>query len=663
MALLAPQRRAWAATAVLSATSVEVLPPPGAAVGDLLIFAVNSADPSATVITPPSGVHTVLARTTFGTRIGYVFAARCTSLSQAFTFTVSVAASVHIATMAIRTTSAPAAVTVGEVWKRSGSSAAIKAPALTATGQSLVLGLLMEASSANEKETDVAWAGLARWFFSRQTAGPETVAAHFSDDSSEGLTSEVNATYLNPSQNGMGVQVLIPAAVGGESPLPTASYATITAQTYNSLRIGAATTDAEMVAATARPVGGGQPIVSSPVTVPASGWVSVKIEGLNSGQAYEVDLISAGRVLRTAKGQTLVPGRLDFVALTGSCQSNNSDPPVFDKMRLEGAAFFHHQGDLHYRDTQDETTWRAGVDIAMSTLRMRVFTQSTPMYYRWDNHDWGGSLTWRESPVGQFAPAAIRELFGPDFPHPKALYQSWVHGGVRFIDTDQWTLRDEAITTPSTDAQAGKSMWSLEQRTWFFQTLLNATEPLIVWFSSFPLYSNVIGNGRWGNYLDEVSVIGKFFSEHPEIRARMVAVGGDSHSICADDGTNTMWGLPSLNASPFAQSGGLASGTWNIVNLDVDDARGYYSRLAFTWSDDAVTFQWKAMQDNAAQMALWEKDFPVDWREDLPPAAGGQASVSRAGSEVPASVYVVSGGKEVPATPYVVQGGREVPAG
>ncbi|MFE9234759.1 metallophosphoesterase family protein [Cellulosimicrobium funkei] len=649
MVLVAPQRRAWGATALLSTTSVTVTPPPGAAAGDLLVFAVTGADPSATTITPPAGVHTVLGRTSFGTRIAYVFAAVCSSATQSFTFALSSAASVHVATMAIRTTSSPASLTVGPVWKRPGSSNQIKAEAVSVPeAGALVLGLLFEASSANEKETDVSSSGLARWFFSRQTAGSETVAAHFSDASAVGLTSEVNATYLNASQNGMGVQLVVPAAPGGATPPPTASYATITQQTYNSLRVGAKTTDAATVTAVARPVGGGTPVTMSPVVPPPSGWVSVKVDGLTAGQDYDVELISAGQVLATARGTTLTPERAPFVVLTGSCQANNSDPLVFDRMRAEGAAFFVHQGDLHYRDTQDETTWRAGVDLALSTPRMRAFIASTPLTWRWDNHDWGGSLTWRESPIGAFAPDAFRELFGTDFPHPRATYQTWVHRGVRFVDTDQWTMRDQALTTPSTDATPGKSMWGLEQRTWFFQTLLAATEPLIVWFPSFPLYSNRIGNGRWGNYLDEVAIIDAFLDEHPEIRARLVAVGGDSHSVCADDGTNTMWHVPSLNASPFAQAGGLASGTWNIANLDVDDARGYYSRLSFDWTADDVELTWDAVQDDGAVMATWSRAFPIDWGEaPAPPGAG---------------LGAVAGGREVPAQLSVVRGGREVPA-
>jgi len=650
VAVVAPERRAWGATALLNVTHIDAPAPPGAAAGDLLVFVVNAGDPSATTVTAPGGVTEVMGRNAFGTRIGYIFATECTGPSQVVRFELSDPTPVHVATMAIRTTSDPAALTVGTIWERSGSSNQIKAPAVTVVEPgALVLGVLFEASNASEKETDVAWSGLDRWFFSRQTAGPETVAVHYVDNAAAGLTSEVNATYLNASSIGMGVQLIIPAAPGGATPPPSAAYAMISGQQHNALRIGGKTSDAPTVYAVARPVGGGAPVTTPPVVPAPSGWVSVKVTGLDAGRTYDVDLVSTGQVLATARGETFGLSPEPFKVVTGSCQANNSDPAVFDQMATDGAAFFHHQGDLHYRDTQDESTWRAGVDIAFSTPRMRSFIAQTPVFYRWDNHDWGGSVTYRDSPIGAIAPPAIRELFGNDFPHSKALYQSWTHRGIRFVDTDQWTLRDQAVTTPETDNLTGKSMWGAEQRAWFFQTLLDSTEPLIVWFSSFPLYSNLIGGGRWGNYRHEVSIIQAFFDEHPEIRSRLVAVGGDSHSVCADDGGNAMWGIPSLNASPFSQSGGLASGNWNIANLDVDDSRGYYSRLSFDYTATDVEFTWEAVQDDGTVMADWTNAYPIDWSDEAPPFPDltPEVTVWNGTSEREARITVWDGAAEV----------------
>ncbi|WP_157802475.1 hypothetical protein [Sediminihabitans luteus] len=644
-------------------TSLNVTPPAGAAVGDLLIFTVFCSDPAATTVTPPAGVATVLARTTVGTRVGYIFAVTHTAVSS-YTFTMSSAVSIHVATSVIRTTASPAAITVGTVWKRASSTTSNKAPSINVvTAGSLALAFMLEASNTGEKETDVSPTGLPRWFFSRQATAIESIQAQYVDNAPVGLTSEANATYLNAASSGIGVQIVVPPAPAGAVAPPTAAYATITAQTYNSLRIGAKVTDADTVTATAVPVGGGATVGASPVVPSASGWVSVKLVGLNAGVEYDVTLTSAGVALTTVSGSTLTPQRSSFVVVTGSCQGNATDPVVFNQMATDNADFFVHQGDLHYRDTQDETTWRAGVDMALATARMKAFIASTPMFYRWDNHDWGGSLTWRDSPVSAFAPSAIRELFGSDFPHPKALYQTFTHRGVRFVDTDQWTLRDEALTTPSSDGAPGKSMWSIEQREWFFDTLTSSTEALIVWFTSFPLYSNRIGGGRWGNYLEEISVIENFFDTHPEIRARIVAVGGDSHSVCADDGASAMWHVPSLNASPFSQSGGLASGAWNIANLDVPDDRGYYSRLSFDWTGpDELGFTWEAVQDDGDVVATWSNTYPREWEDPWTHADGTGPAVIVDGVETPATWTIIQDGVEVPVTSWsVMRDGVESP--
>lgn len=648
--LLAPARKTWVSAAVTGVTEFTVNVPAGASVGDLLLISVGSTDPAATVITPPGSCRTVLPRTTFGSQIAYIFAATITSASQTFLFTLNVAASLQVSTSVIGTTTVPLAITTGAVWKRPSSGVDGKAPSVTvAQAGSLVLAYMFESSNANEKETDVSTVGLPRWFFARQSTTSHTTSVQYVDHAPAGLTSEANQTYLNASSNFVGVQLIIPPSEGGDTPPPTAPYATITQQTYNSLRVGALVTDAPTVTALATPVGGGTSVPVGSVTPSPHGWVNIKATGLDAGVEYDVALISLGIVLTTVRGQTLSPARESFTALTGSCQGNGTNPVVFAQMAAEHATFLFHQGDLHYRDTQDEATWRAGVDMALSASQMRNFIRTTPMFWRWDNHDWGGSLTWRDSPVSAFAPAAFRELFGSDFVHPKALYQSFSHRGVRFVDTDQWTLRDEALTTPSTDSLPGKSMWSKEQREWFFQTLLDSNEPLIIWFTSFPLYSNLIGNGRWGNYLDEVSIIQSFFDDHPEIRARIVAVGGDSHNVCADDGTNGMWGIPSLNASPFSQSGGLASGTWNITNIDVPDDRGYYSRLEFNWDDaDELAFTWTAVRDDGATTATWSKSFPREWYTPFPIAA--DAHMWDGSIEVPAYVSVWDGTDETPAT-------------
>lgn len=645
----APVRRSYRVTRNGGEGTAPIDIPEDSVAGDLLIVVLSGGSTGLSTVTPDSVDWVqILAPTVDGSRRMGVWAKVRGFGEDSYSWTIASDDVVTAYCHAIITGSTPDDLEVGTAWVRPGSQTTTKATSVTVdTPGSLVLSFLGESSSSDETLAQISASGQSRWYFDPSPSGYlETMLVHYTDSAVAGLTDEVNVTYPNANAAGIGVQVIIPPA--DAAPLPDAvySHAEITAQTYNSLRIGAKV-DGLTFNAIATPVGGGTAIVSSPTTASDGGWLTIRINGLNEGTAYDVELrgMPGDVSLTTLRGKTLGLAGGAFVAITGSCQGNGENPVVFEQMKLDNADFFHHQGDLHYRDATTESVWRDGVDSALGGAHMKNFLKTTPMFYRWDNHDWGGNSSWRDSPVSTFAPTAIRELFGSDFVDSRALYQTWVHRGIRFIDTDPWTLRDEADTTPSTNSAPGKSVWGLAQRQWFFQTLLNATEPLIVWFSSWPLYSNLVGNGRWGNYLEEVGIVNNFLNENPDIRARMVAIGGDSHNICADSGANAMWGIPSLNASPFASGGGLASGTWDIDNIDVPDDRGVYSRLTFGLDEENIQFGWEAVRDDGTVLSDWTNSYPLDWGT-VPPTPG--IAVWDGTDEVSARLSVWDGSAEVP---------------
>lgn len=366
------------------------------------------------------------------------------------------------------------------------------------------------------------------------------------------------------------------------------------------------------------------PVLGDPVpVVDPQGFVHAQAVGLMPDSDYTLELVDADRpdkaavtleanTLRTVKRST-------FRVITGSCQrSSGAGEPglVYNDMRLEEADFFVHQGDMHYRDAATEADWRSGMNYSLSAEAMRTFLKTTPMRWGPDNHDWGGNTSWDESPAGQWVPQLGRRIFGP-YLDDIGFYGAWSHNGVRFIQTDQWSQRDQAVTDPSTDSLEGKTMLSNEQRLWLFNEWLTATEPLIVWFSSFPLYANV-SNGRWGNFRWEVAQINAFLDQHPHLRRKIVAIGGDSHNVIADDGANTLFKIPSLNASPLDRKGDADStvdalgwqGTWNIAKLAPDNAAGVYSRLDFVWPEpDRVTLNWEARREGGTRVASWSKTF------------------------------------------------------
>lgn len=704
-------------------------------------------------------------------------------------------------------------------------------PSLTTTqDDALVISLHSEASSGTPETGISGIDGATEWFFGAPDGNAaETSEVAYLDMPSAGASGDITVTWPNAhASNGWAVNIGIQSA----EPVPAVTHVGTYRQTSSILGVGVKVVNSEAVRIEAQPTAGGTVTVSDAVAPSALGWAYMEASGLAANTAHTVRVYddASDALLDTVTAGTLAVQKADFTALTGSCQRSNGDPGIYDDMAEAGAAFFVHQGDLHYEDAETEQDWVDGVDAALSNEHMSAFLRSTPMSYIWDNHDWGGNETWRESAPSTWAPDDIRELMGQGYPDSVGLYHTWSHGGVRFIQTDQWTLRDEAMALDSvtdgaifsddfdrtgsggwgmsldghvwtnrqgnsvlstdgthavmafgegttnymfipdisgttfettvitsipalpasgnaymivngrdiqgvgrytgyllvdssgnmvvrttrdstqvsgaeysgtyvpgdrynlkfrvagaspttlqlkvwkvgtsepgswtldgtdstsgyqvagfpglggavsgsnpsgmsvkfedyalsgtaqvgTDWKVGKSMLGDEQRTWFLDTLASATEPLIVWFSSFPLYGDYLGNGRWGNYRREAAIIGDWLEARPEVKAKIVAIGGDSHNVRADDGTNTMWGIPSLNASPLDRDGdqdGEPEGDWNIVNHRASAGtsptvtKGYYSLLDFAWDGETLGFTWTAMQEGGTQIATWSADY------------------------------------------------------
>lgn len=586
-------------------------------------------------------------------------------------FTLTSNAGITWSSMTVRGSVDPDGLELGTPWTRSGTSSTISAPSVDVDqAGSLVLGILAEASAAAEVETDVSATGATRWFFQpHQTTIPHTHLVTFVDSAAVGPTSTVNAVYPagSASTDAVGVQLVLPGSEILPPPTPSSLFAGTFGFGTTWLTMGARTQDVTgQVRVDATPVLGGATVVSPTLSTPdAYGWASCRVSGLTPNTTYNLVMVdvTTGTALATVQATTTGGIRDDFKVLSSSCQKSDTDVAVYADMTAEGASFFVHQGDLHYQDAATEPSWRFGLNANMAQPQMKAFMATTPMTYRWDNHDWGGNASWRESAPKGYAPQAIRNLMGADtFTDPTGLYRTWTHNGVRFVDTDQWTLRDEADTTPETNNLPGKTMLGLAQRQWLFDVLGSSPEPLIVWFTSFPLYGNFITNGRWGNFRDEAAIIEGWFEAHEDVRARVVAVGGDSHDIRADDGANTMWGIPSLNASPLHRHGDAANTSssspwWNVFQGPATESGttgtidvGVYSLLEFAWDEDQteVTLTWTAKRTGGVEVASWSQTFGQS-------AATSGVTRMVGGQEQPVLVSRLVGGVEVPVTVAVYE--------
>lgn len=356
------------------------------------------------------------------------------------------------------------------------------------------------------------------------------------------------------------------------------------------------------------------PIYGSTLTTPASKWVTSRITGLSANTSYYVGIEVDGTLIATGRGQfkTLKTGVVASKIVAGSCQQTGSNVIVFDRMLAEGADFLAHMGDAHYGDVTPyvDATWRTAFLSSLSTAKFKAMAAALPIVYAPDNHDGPGSNTLPGSdPWGAAVSSNVRQMAGEIYDvSTKGFYKTWAHAGVRYIMLDVWSFRNASTDTNS----SSKTMLGTTQRSWFINLLQTAAEAAIVVFGHFPNYSNLVAGGRWGDFPDERITIGNAITALPaNQKNKIIFIGGDSHAINADDGTNAMWGRPSLNASPFNQSGGLSSGTWNIANINVDDTKGYFSRLTFTPSGSNLNMVWDAVQDDGTVMATWSKSFPV----------------------------------------------------
>lgn len=607
--LAAPTMTGYAYDNISSNNAQLVIGPDGSiATGDWMVAVFTSG--GTTTITPATGWTTLLGLTAAGSGKIAIFGKIRASGDTSYNFPVSNSASTSdIALMWGADAAALTSWVTGTSTIRGGSSATNTAPSVTTTADnSLVLTISMDRGTTPSTGTSSV-SGATEWFFVPGTASVlQTIEVASEVKTPAGATGATVITYPTANPNGIALQIIIPPAAPPAASPPAAPIRFVSDFTTTSLRVGAKVEDATTVRLVATPTGGGTAIISSSQTPSYFDWVNCKVTGLSPNTAYDLSLQAGASntvVASFSAIKTLATTVSTFSMITSSCQSTGSNPIVFAQIASEAPDFFAHQGDLHYEDTGVENVWRTGVDAALSASYMKAMLATVPMTYHWDNHDWGGNSSYKTSPVATFAPTAVRELLGSDMPDSVGLYSTWVHHGIRFIETDQWALRDDATIADS----SAKSMLGTTQKAWFKSTLLAAKEPVIIWLCSFPFYSNDIGNGRWGDYQTEQDELNAWFIAHPGVKSRMVAVGGDSHSICADDGTNSMWHIPSLNASPLAQAGGLASGTWNITNLNVDDTKGYYSKLTFTPSTTKIAFTWEAKQDDGTLMATWSKNF------------------------------------------------------
>ncbi|QWY84043.1 purple acid phosphatase [Microbacterium phage A3Wally] len=513
-------------------------------------------------------------------------------------------------------------------WRRSdngGSQTTIIAPSITTpTADRLVLALTGEASNALGAMRTVNANGFT--LAAQQVEGGvanlsiEQLSMWSKVQASAGATGNLEVAFgpvetPAASLNGVGTQLSIPSGT------PTADPKILGLRISTSPEPYAITLGADLIAGTtlvATLKNNGVQVAQNTVTIhQASGWGSTRFANLIPDNVYTVEWSIDG-VLQEASTQTIrtlpVPGiAKSFVLAAGSCQFTGSNHPVWDRIADDNPIMLAHMGDLHYGDATELGPWRVATESSLNAPKLRALLGKTMMTWTWDNHDRiitnptgaGTGLN-----LGETDPATNtewRRLAGTQgWSSASTAGRTWTIGRVRFIQTDQWTVRDDGDGDPSPRTFLGP-----EQKQWFYDTLANATEPMIIWFCQWTGQNHA--NGRWNSFPEETTELENWINARPEIKAKMVMIGGDSHSLQVTDGTRTaaqgqrFAGIPNYNISGFNRSSetGQGGAGWLVdqplrVAPELEANWGGYSRMTFTDTGTELTLLWEGVRVNAA---------------------------------------------------------------
>lgn len=352
-----------------------------------------------------------------------------------------------------------------------------------------------------------------------------------------------------------------PAAPSGSLRVPPRAGG----RTTTSVKVAVDATNATAAVATAATDTGltTNAVSSSSVTLDSDGLGIAEITGLIPDTDYYAGVSLDGvaqaerATFRTAKS-----GASSYSWWLASCMGTGTNPTTLDAIRTRvGAAgktanFGVLPGDIHYqgRNTSDTSVilsdWRA---VIAQSRPQAIFT-AMAVEYTWSDHDLGPDQC--DSVVlGSAVIAANRTTFARywptyDYSDPSP-YRSWTDGRVHYILTEGRTYMTSITGTDN----ATKTKLGATQLAWLFDEFLAAKAAglAIVWMhedggqTASSAYTN---DDSWAAFNYEATVIANFISDN-DLGSRMLYVHGDYHAMGADDGTNCVWGIPSICAAPI----------------------------------------------------------------------------------------------------------------
>lgn len=303
-----------------------------------------------------------------------------------------------------------------------------------------------------------------------------------------------------------------------------------------------------------------------------------QLHGLRPDTRYHYRLRNPETSSPRLGGFTTLPPRGEAVSFTfafASCAETGSNHPVFDTILDQSPLFFLHAGDLHYEDidTNEPDRFRQAYLQSLSAPSQARLYRETPVFYLWDDHDFGPNNSDRTSPARPAAHLTYRENV-PHFPLANAfndgpITQTFSVGRVLFILLDLRSDRDPP--KPNAD-NSPPSMLGSWQKQWLKNELLNARDhhPLIFILSGVPWIGESTPWGdNWGRYPEERTELSDWMVEN-----RITGVcflSGDAHMLAADDGRHNRYtsdgqgpGFPVLQAGSLDRRGSIKGGPYSV---------------------------------------------------------------------------------------------------
>lgn len=349
------------------------------------------------------------------------------------------------------------------------------------------------------------------------------------------------------------------------------------------------------------------PVLLGPVASGADNVLTFDVSGLDPGTRYWV-VVDDGALNPGFKAQFLthpaaagervsyIFGAAGDAGLTGEgddsyITSAVSNSPVFDTMRLQGAAeqwlWFSHLGDLHYRNIATNTvaSFRTAYFENMNyggfvnpQARQAEFFRSVASTYVWDDHDFGPNNSNRTSASNPAANQAYREWV-PHYPlaDPAGIYQSWQVGRVLYIASDVRSFRD-----PNSDPLSpAKTMLGTAQKAWIENLLTTTSAEVLVWQSPSRW---VGGSDTWESFSYERDEMVQLFGDTGWLD-RMLFMTADMHALSICSGPNNRYGR-----FPMFMFAGMDAGSWSTgVEYDIGSVAGRRQYGTMRVRDDGHT--------------------------------------------------------------------------